>query len=219
MRKQRFLKQTLNIRTSVKRIIEVYDQSTEDDRITWYSDALDFALYLCKNYRTAPNYFIVAGVISALSPQKSWDENKRLAENFFKNPNRNPGHTRVFYNKALAIMKLVGGDLLDRNDVIISICDILNGPKIRSFFLNIAVPEYKEIVTIDRHAISIVIGRPTTESDKINLTANQYKFFQDCYILAAKKAGVDPSYMQSVTWCAWRRLKKPPVTPEDYVPF
>lgn len=190
--KQKFKSRTLYTKTTVRNILAIYDQCEAPTE--WYKDANNFAKDLARltNYSTVK----ICGVIAALSPLKSWDENKIIARSFLTGgPCK---HTAVMKAKAVAILKSDGS--------VESICEILNGNKITSFFLNIVDPEASDAVTIDRHAISIALGRNLTEAEQ-RLTLGQYQFFVNCYKIAASKVGVNPAKMQSATWEKWRELK------------
>ena len=85
--------------------------------------------------------------------------------------------------------------------------DVLKGRKIVSFFLNILYPEQNTNVTIDRHALSVILGYSVDDTDYRGITAKQYDFFQKSYIIASNKVGIAPLEMQSVTWQIWRKEK------------
>ena len=179
----------------VNNIMKIYEQATENERkFNWYVEQNLFAQKLAKRYNV--NLSKVVGVISALSPLKSWDENKTIADLFFRTGRVK--HTGAMKNKAKRIMALN-----DANDD--DITDILNGNKISSFYLNIRHPLTSDCVTIDRHALDICLGK--VSEDNRQTTLNQYLFFQKCYVIAGAKVGIKASLMQSITWVKWIELK------------
>ena len=93
--------------------------------------------------------------------------------------------------------------------------EILNGNKISAFFMNVYRPYGANYVTIDRHAVSIALGKVVT-GDLLKMTAKQYEFFAEAYIKASKRVGILPCQLQAVTWVAWRGDKN---EVEDEVPF
>lgn len=192
---QKFKGETLKLRRCVKNIVDVYNSSNKFTSFNWYQDANNFARKLATKYDVELS--VACGVIAALSPLKSWDENKRIAESFLKNGRGL--HTKVMLDKAYQI-KLSDGDIE-------TIAMILNGNKITSFFINIYSPEQSNFITIDRHAISIVIGRNITNAEGIGITFKQYSFFVNAYKLAGIKLGVEAIRVQSVTWQNWREAK------------
>lgn len=183
-------------------ILKIYNQTSEDERYDWYQEANDYALNeltFGSNEQEVERYHKIAcGVIAALSPVKSWSENKRVAKQLIETGEC--GHMKQFVNKAKRIMQSDGTDE--------QILSILNGRKISAFYLNIAYPNKANNVTIDRHALSVALGYWVTDEDYRGMTANQYNFFVQCYILAAMKAEVSPLIMQSATWVKWRKIKK-----------
>lgn len=202
---QRFKGVTLRGDQIVENILDVYYNDQVDSETGWYQNANELAVELANRYDSCP--LKVAGIIASLSPLKSWDENKRIAESFLRNGESY--HTGIFQSKAEAILE--GDSCRER------ILEILNGNKIQNFFLNIAFPKLVNAVTIDRHAVSIAHGYTVEDSKLKGITDKQYNFFKACYVEAARIAGVLPNEMQAVTWVKWRKLKA-----QDYfadVPF
>ena len=93
--------------------------------------------------------------------------------------------------------------------------------KIRNFYNNILLPKLaKEDVTIDTHAVAAALLRPfaqkSTEvthnfgagmpSSSITGAQGNYGIYADAYREAAKKRGILPREMQSITWEAIRGL-------------
>lgn len=181
---------------TVNNILKIWNLSQPEDRYDWYNEAYHFALSVSEV--TDLNINQVCGVIAALSPRKTWEQNKIQAVQFIKTGNC--GHMNAFKDKAARIIACSGNE-----DQILK---ILNGAKITSFYLNIRYPQQSINITIDRHALSICLGRWINEFDYTGMTAKQYAFFSDCYRHAAAKLAVSPLLVQSVTWVVWRRIKK-----------
>ena len=137
----------------------------------------------------------VLGVVSALSPRQKWEGNLKIAEKKIRTGDC--GAITQFKTKA--------------NQVIFSdghaseIWDILNGNKTQNFFMNLLYPDDKRYVTVDRHALSIALGRTCTDKEQ-SLTDIQYEFFAECYKEVARDLDLVPNFVQSITWQAWRRL-------------
>lgn len=202
--KQVFKGQTLS-RTKVKNnILKIWELTEEGDRFDWYTEANSF----CKQFDNSLQvlhqpkgeviHSIACGVVAALSPVKTWEQNLKCAIQMLETGDC--GHMKQFKDKAKRIIKSDGTDE--------AILDILNGNKISAFYLNIKYPEKANVTTIDRHALSIALGRWVTEEDYRGMTTNQYEFFVQCYALAAMKVNVSPLLMQSATWVKWRKIKK-----------
>ena len=83
---------------------------------------------------------------------------------------------------------------------------MLGGRKVRSFYRNILGID--SAVTVDRHAVAIVYGRPLSDREiKLLERAGAYTVIASAYRAAARRLGIAPSTLQAVTWLAWRRLK------------
>ena len=192
--KQKFNGEICTTTKTVNNILRVYDQS-DGDGFYWYREANEFAEKLGEEYKVSD--WKVAGIIAAFSPLKSWELNKVIAEQFLATGKAS--HTAVMVKKAK--------DIMESDGQVTTICDILNGNKIVNFFLNIAQPVDLGGVTIDRHAISIAVGKVLPDS-KMRMSKNQYEFFVNAYKIAAFKRDVLPNQMQSVTWVKWKEMKK-----------
>lgn len=195
--KQKFKGQTLTLSKCVKNILSVYTTANlEATKKNWYVEANHFARGLSIKYDVPLS--VACGVIASLSPLKSWTENKLIAESFLNNGKGK--HVKVFIGKARQI-EASNGDVE-------TIALILNGNKTTSFFINILEPHQQNFVTIDRHALSIALGRNILENEGKGITFNQYQFFVNAYNLAGTKANISPVLMQSITWETWRENKK-----------
>ena len=70
---------------SPSNILKVYKQSTDQDKsdgISWYRDALEFCETVALDYNLS--VYVVAGVVTALSPRNKWDRNKQDAISLIK---------------------------------------------------------------------------------------------------------------------------------------
>lgn len=183
----------LETKSAVKNIISVYNQNNGRYNGQWYYIAHTFADELAQ--LSGLSIEQTSGIIAALSPLKSWDENRKLALSYVTK--KKAGHTAKMVKKC---------HMICTTKDVSEIADILNGNKITSFFLNILYPDQETHVTIDRHAISIVLGYSVT--DNFSTTNNQYEWFVNCYRIAAKKIGISPVTLQAITWDIWRSDKK-----------
>ena len=191
--KIQFKNKELTATKVVNSIVKFYHMSGPEDRFDWYGEANKIACEM-------GNPIITAGVIAALSPVKDWTQNIKCAWNAIEG--RKIGHIKQFESKALAILAL------DEDATASDVLGILRGRKICSFYLNILFPEQKDEVTIDRHALSVALGHWITDEEYRGMTANQYKFFVNCYKRAAKKLEASPLLVQSATWVVFRKIKK-----------
>lgn len=182
---------------AIKNILFVWNQCTEQDKIHWYEEANKFALLLTKESHLTIQQ--TCGIIAALSPLKQWNENKRIAALLTQDINTKGIHTPLCTNKARKIANLSSFEA--DNEEIIN--NILKGQKIKAFFHNILHPNYSINVTIDRHALSIAVGKKLTGRN-MKMSEKEYNFYVSAYKETAKKLNISPVLLQSATWNRWR---------------
>jgi hypothetical protein len=187
----------------VSNILSVYARSNSEEKRDgrlWYPHANEIARDIAKG-----NIQIGAGVISALSPNKSWDENVKLATRVLKTHNFSSGTYGANLRKAKRIS-------LGENPLL-----VLGGQKTIAFYVSILTSgEDTHYVTIDRHAISICLGRIATDKEREELRNTPkgrriYQEYAEAYRVANKEVPSDylmPSELQAITWLTWRREKR-----------
>ena len=152
MSKLKFQGKTIYTKTCVQNIVNCYLKGDVNNS-TWYHDANTFCRILKSksehDYNKSISLESVCAVVSALSPQKSWEENKRIAENFILN-DLFKGNTSSSINKAIRC--------LNSNDVYEHL-NILNGEKTKAFYLNILYPKKITGATVDRHALEVALNK------------------------------------------------------------
>ena len=176
---------------SAEHIIRTYRSATDEqmsEGMHWYQDAHSLALALDPS-----NPLRAAGVIAALSPMTPWERNKSLAVLAYAD-GVSTGNTNMACGKANRI--LAGED----------VATVLNAPKTTAFAQTIADPTDAHAVVVDRHAMSVAIGRCSMDEDTKALSLKGvYDLYADAYREAARRIGVAPSVVQAVTWVVWRQ--------------
>lgn len=179
-------------------ILRVWHQaSASEQSFDWYQAALNECSII--HDQTGCGLRKAVGVMAALSPRKSWEINMRIAKEFVETGDC--GQIQLFKTKAANIMALE--DPTDED-----IMEVLGGRKIQAFYMNIMYPHQANYVTIDRHALSVAFNKWVSDDFYSGMTANQYEFFLQCYVLAATQVGTTPLVMQSATWTTWRKIKR-----------
>jgi len=176
------------------RILATYNAANEDQMLdgkSWYSTAHHLAV------RLDPESPIrAAGVIAALSPQMDWERNMFLAERTYAEG--------LAYG-CLGVSCRKANEIYNGNGSEVDVMRLLNAPKTQAFAATIANPDHEDAVVIDRHAVSIALGRPSDDADVATLgRKGAYAYYAAAYRAAAEVAGVSPSTMQAVTWVVWR---------------
>lgn len=188
-------------RSEILHNLQSYYNINSGNGFDWYTEAYQFCVNVGKKYSVNP--IKVAGIVAALSPQKNWPENKRIAIEFIMT-----GHTGQYgslLDKAKKILKLA-----EDSDLYLNIFEILHGPKISSFFMNICTSE--PYVTIDRHIIAAAVGYSYG-----TITPKGYEYLTGCIIELALENNVHPKVFQAVVWSNYRDIHVRKF--EDKVPF
>ncbi|MEU0924551.1 DUF7178 family protein [Streptomyces malaysiensis] len=170
----------------VRNIISVWRAATPEQMQRgrmWYHAANQLASLITDgDARTG------AGVIAALSANKSWSENCRLARRAYET-----GVLSGHVQDALAkVAKIMAGT--DPAEV------LPMERKTGMFFRSIADPSDRDAVVIDRHAHDVAVGETYGNRDRGLGSVNRYALLADCYREAALWLGELPSTVQSVTW-------------------
>jgi hypothetical protein len=173
----------------VRRITRAYRQTTPAQLaagLGWYAEAWKVAQEILPG-----NPYLAAGVIAALSPRCQWSTNvawaTALVQAAMEGRECPPVHTTTMRAQAWRIAN--GTPALD----------VLNGPKVRSFYSNITGDT--DAVTCDVWATYVAAGH------KDAITPAQYRCIADAYRRAAKILGVTPREVQAATWIAARGVK------------
>lgn len=192
---------------AAKNVLKVYQRASEGDMVAgklWYRTARETCFNLASQYKVLdregkPDFVKVAGIVAALSPQQGWKVNLAQAAQCLKTK-KFRSHTRANCEKARRIFK--GEEPLK----------VLGGHKVRAFFRNIVAGGETGLlggVCVDRHTLSVCLGRETTPEDQQHLS-NRVSLQRECqnaFKLASIKAGLLPSELQAITWITYRREK------------
>jgi hypothetical protein len=173
-------------RRYVSNVLTTYARATEDQLArgkAWYGTAHELAGILAGG-----DTYQGAGVLAALSANKSWPLNIKLATRAFADGEPS-GHFRDALDKAARIL---GGE--DPVDV------LPMRSKTGNFFRCIADPSDPEPVCIDRHAHDVAVGRTHRDNVRGLSCQNRYNALAQCYRTAAKRVGLLPSELQAICW-------------------
>lgn len=171
--------------TYVTNIITRYGQASVEQKIAgerWYVTANQLASMI------ADDTTMGAGVLAALSANKSWTENVKITRRAFATGTPT-GHVRNALVKAERIMN---GEAPE---------DVLPmAAKTGNFYLCIANPQHPTAVCIDRHAHDVAVGETYGNADRGLSTPSRYNVLADAYREAARRLGTNPATVQAVTW-------------------
>ena len=187
-----------------RNIASVYYQANDLDiqsGMTWYTNANNICKRLAARYGYTTSQ--VAGVMAALSPGCSWESNVVYTErllSYHKNGLTCEESPKVgSYGRA---NKVKAWRIADGEQPL----DVLGGHKVRAFFTCIDNPESRE-VCIDRHAVSIVEGKPLGDKfSSYTNTEKKYNAIANDYAVVAHDLEMLPHQLQAITWVVWRRI-------------
>lgn len=168
----------------VARIVEIYALATDVQvaaGLDWYPAARRIGEECPAGVRAG------AGIIAALSVNKGWAENVRIARNAFRG--EFGGHFATALDKVRMI--LAGTD---------PIGVLPMDKKSGQFFLAIWDPADPDAVVVDRHAHDIAAGMKFGNADRGLDVSARYASIADAYRVAAKTLGMVPSELQAITW-------------------
>ncbi len=186
------------IKRAVNNILRVYAQAHEIEHemgFWWYVEALRWCEETAQEFRSETQ--TIAGIVAALSPGVSWEQNKMDARDFLRFITGEKMTVSVstygqFINKAR--------DIWDGKEIE----KVLNGPKITAFYRCIINPWCNESVCVDRHAFKVARGIKKGGSKA--LTPKQVRDTQQAYRNAAYQLGLRPLQLQAITWTTYKRI-------------
>ena len=170
----------------VSNIVLRYGQASVEQKIAgerWYVTANQLA------YMIADGDVVKgAGVLAALSANKSWTENTKIARRAFASGSPS-GHVRNALVKAERIMN---GEPPE---------DVLPmGAKTGNFYRCILDPHDRSAVCIDRHAHDVAVGEVYGNRDRGLSVVSRYNLLAEAYREAARRLNTNPATVQAVTW-------------------
>lgn len=171
----------------VQNVVDAYEASTLDQRTRgaeWYHTAHELAEMLSDG-----NPAKGAGVIAALSANKSWADNQRLATNAMAG--HIGGHFKDALTKVAAI--IAGADPA-------SVLPMER--KTGHFYRCIVNPNDEDAVVIDRHAHDIAVGEIYGNRDRGLSAGGRYALLAHVYREAALRLNERPSVVQATVWVA-----------------
>lgn len=192
-----------------QRIIAILEEASRQERyagMTWYQDAHD----MCHKWAIDYNIFShshVAGIIAALSPQRSWESNLEIAELVLR------GETAGQLDHAIASAQAMRSGV---HPTVVLYEKGMNNPKVRAFYENMDDPIHSLAVTVDRHVLGIVMDDfRAIQKAGLRITPGENAFLQERFRILAQGLGMRPNQLQAITWVVWKRLRGDPM-PIDY---
>ena len=207
---KRVFKHLKNVNFQVNNILEIYSKALPDELVSgklWYKQANELVNLMSLKYKVSIAQ--CAGILAALSPATTWNQNIIDTNNFLSllnNGRKIQSITVTTYgqNKLKAYHIYQHPELSEEEIYLILLGASKKLNKTSSFFKNILHPDSDELVTIDRHSFRINLG--ITELIPIALTEKRYRIMVEAYKRAAIQAEVNAIELQAITWLIFRRL-------------
>ena len=217
-------KQRRLVRGSYQNIIDCFNRADGESVLeggVWYQMAQSWAEVVGRRINhyghsvlpTKQEQIVMgAGIISAFSPQTNWDNNKTMAWRFAETLIKPDWCTEANYRKAMAIIDYPIEPFGAQTTILEEYIDGCLGKgayKTKAFFHNIVSPEGQGGPTIDRHAISIYLGKRCNMMElRRGLEGKANRTIRDAYLKASKILEVHPNQVQAITWVQWRKELK-----------
>jgi hypothetical protein len=184
----------LTIRQQANRIKKILSKALDSEIAegrSWYKDAHNFALSVTKEYDVTLKQ--ACQLISLLSPQKKWEQNKADVLLFLE------GETDGIFSTKKTLQECA--DVIDNGFEIPE-------RRMKTFAFAKCIEEAlnneSDPVVIDRHAIKIAFGQMSAKA--IIITDKRYKDAREAYIQVANETGIKAHEIQAITWVTYKRI-------------
>ena len=187
----------LTVRQQCNRILKWYHLATKQqviEGLTWYNKAHELAVELANKYDVS--VLQAAQVISVLSPQKHWEQNKLEASAIFNEHFNGIIPSFGYFATARTIDEC---NRIMQGEWMLAMSRL----KTYSFADNIAYLDSKE-VTIDRHALRVAYDDTSAAIDKVSKT--QYLAARQAYRMVAASLGIEAYQLQAITWVTYKQF-------------
>lgn len=187
-----------------RNIQAVLSQANESDFVEgakWYRDARLWAYGVSK--RHGVSFRKVCAMLAALSPRSKWERNKKDCESLIafltgRAPMPKCSTYSLMVRKAIKIYE-------SKDDTTRAMLEMLNGPKISAFFLNI-YDAASERVTVDTWIYLLALGEYITVDKRPSLNKRDYRLIENTIKETAQARNVAPPVLQAVLWVAFKRM-------------
>lgn len=151
--------------------------------MSWYERANNRARRLSDQFNVP--FAHIAGIIAALSPRISWEDNLKGANSILTDGEQ----ASTMALGANVVKALWIGDGTDPDN-------ILGGRKVRSFWLNISQPHNSLDVTLDNHMVKAL----DLPSHRYLERKGVYDAISDGFRIVAEEHGILPHQLQAAMW-------------------
>lgn len=178
----------------------IYDEASPPSLAhgaVWYQEAHYFCVDLAYKYDLELKQ--VVGALAALSPNVSWETNKRCLDSLLRT---GEPYGNVYPDNVKKAEALLSGMLSVEQALFFR---KRYGNKVRAFYDNILNPKTSDKVTVDTHAIRGAFDSASVTEKQLRWvfeTVTGYGLLVAAYRQVAKEAGLRPSQVQATVWLA-----------------
>lgn len=187
---------------NIKSVLKLAKPNDFIQGAAWYKEARLFCFDVSQRYNVS--FRKTCAILAALSPRNKWQRNKLDAEgliSYLAGYSKTMPTCSTYGNMVQKAIRLFNA-IDDRPETMLR---ILNGPKIKSFFLNI-YDVNSQCVTVDSWIQLISLGKFISVDKRPSLKISQYKLIESIIKKLAAKNNVKPPILQAVLWVSFKRL-------------
>lgn len=179
--------------TLIRSQIDYWFEQSKEVSSSWYEDTFLFCQELANQYEVPVRY--VVAILSALSPQQKFEQNKKNTEYYFKTGYVK--HTSRQRDK-IELMKFILEEKNEKEqDKFLMKC--LGGSKTKFFYHNIVYRDQSPFVTLDSWMIKVLV-----DWKRKHLTKNQYEIVSNIMIQKAYDYNIPVCNLQAKIWTCIR---------------
>ena len=178
----------------IKIVLECYDGNVLSK--AWYYNSNGICIKESERLNVPLDRFI--GIVAALSPMCSWDDNIRQACQVIESDKPELVKVTTYGPNLVKAIKIKQGA---------EPLDILGGNKVRSFYDNLLDPETSNKVCIDTHILNCLHGRILTDKEKcLFFKSPRYQVIERIINNEALRYGYKGHELQAILWVTWKGL-------------
>ena len=183
-----------------ERIFALYEQLEpwqKEEGFIWYFQAFHQCQAIVDEFSDLDlSHDQVAGIIAALSPQASWEQNIDYVRMLLSE-----GTAPTLGHAVKSAMEIRFG----AEPISVLHASHRNNWKVRAFHSNISSPDTSEDVTIDRHAWNLIFkDTKAIKRAGRRIPLVDYRWAEERYRTVAGAIGCKPHQLQAATWLRWK---------------
>ena len=180
---------TLTVRQQYNRLKKFYNSMPDNNGKDWYYTANEWINEIANLYGYSDKK--IATITSLLSPQQSWNQNKKNVVDFI-----NGKYESIYASKKTLSecnLALINGWTIPKKRL-----------KTYAFYKCLLNPDNSNHVVIDRHAIKVAYNQLSAKP--ISITSYRYRLASEAYKMLANELNILPSELQATLWVNYKKV-------------